>query len=275
MDGSAKRRGKRVTSWHLVGAQIAGFRKHAGMTQQELAAQLCISDDKMASIEQGRRPLHIALAVQIDDLLDTKRALEVAVGKVPEREKFPVFAQDFIEYEQDAVTLLWYEIQVVPGLLQTEQYARAVFECRYPPVEDETVDDWVAARMARQKVWERRQPPRANFVLEEAVLRRPLGGREVMRDQIRALRDLSELPCMGVQIMPMDCVPHAALDGPMVLLETPDHDNLAYVEGQRISQLIDDPDEVSIYQQKYGMLRSQALSPWESTLLLDGLLGES
>lgn len=269
-----KKQGKRVTSWGPIGAQVAQFRRYAGKTQPVLAADLCISEDKLASIEQGRRPLQMALAVQIDTLLDTKQALETAVSKVPERERYPVFVQDFVDYEQEAVTLLWYENSVVPGLLQTEEYARAVFDCRYPPVEDETVDDWVQGRMDRQKVWDRFRPPRANFILEEAILRRPVGGREVMREQLRKLRYMEQLPCMGLQIMPMDRMPHAGLDGPMVLLETPDHEHLAYMEGQRVSFLVDDPDEVSVMQQKYGMLRSQALSPEESTRLLDGLLGD-
>lgn len=229
----------------------------------------------MASIEQGRRPLQMALARELDQLLDTKQALETAVGRIPEREKFPVFAQAFIEYEQEALTQLWYENQVVPGLLQTEEYARAVFSCLYPPLDEEELDDWVTARLDRQKVFQRRPRPMVNFVLEESILHRPIGGRHVLREQLRHLRQCAEFPFVGLQVMPPSRETHAALDGPMVLLETPDHDDLAYIEGQRISFLVDDPDEVSVYQQKYGMLRSQALSPEESMGLLDNLAGES
>lgn len=268
---SPKRRGKRITSWHAIGATVANFRRHAGMTQAELADRLCISEDKMASIEQGRRPLQIDLAREMDELLDTKGTLATAVAKVPEREKFPVIVQDLVELEQEARTILSYETQVVPGLLQTPEYMQAVFECSYPPIETETVDDWVANRVGRQALWEREHPPWSNFILEEAILRRPVGGRDVMRAQVRRMLELSQLPCMGLQIMPMDQMPHAGLSGGMVLLETPDHDHLAYIPGQRVSRLVDDPDEVSIYQLKYGMLRSQALSPVESARLLDGL----
>ncbi len=114
-----------------------------------------------------------------------------------------------------------------------------------------------------------------NFLLEEVILHRPIGGREVLREQIRHLKACAELPFLGLQIMPTAREKHAGLDGPMVLLETPDHDQLAYIEGQRISFLVDDPDEVSAYQQKYGMLRSQALSPEESLNLLADLAGGS
>lgn len=267
---------KKYSSWHVIGAQLSQFRKAARITQPVLAERLCVHEDTIGSIEQGRRPLKPDLAAQLDELLDTKGALAVAVANVPERERFPAFAQDFVEHEQEALTLLSYENHVVPGLLQTEEYARAVFSCLYPPISEEEVEEWTSARVDRQRIFARKPwPPMMNFLLEEVILHRPTGGRDVLREQIRHLRRCAELPFLGLQIMPTERERHAALDGPMVLLETPDHDHLAYIEGQRISFLVDDPDEVSAYQQKYGMLRSQALSPEESVRLLDDLAGGS
>ncbi|MGP4002344.1 helix-turn-helix domain-containing protein [Streptomyces sp. 8N706] len=270
------KKSKKNGSWHLIGAQVSHFRKAAGITQPELAERLCVHEDTIGSIEQGRRPLKPDLAEHLDALLDTKGALAVAVSKVPERERFPAFAQDFVDYEREALTLLWYENQVVPGLLQTEEYARAVFDCLYPPITLEEAEERISARLDRQQLMEREPwPPMANFLLEEVILDRPIGGREVLREQIRHLRRCAELPFMGLQIMPTNREKHAGLAGPMVLLETPEHDHLAYLEGQRVSFLVDDPNEVSILQQKYGMLRSQALTPEESKDLLDDLVGGS
>ncbi|MFE4213380.1 helix-turn-helix domain-containing protein [Streptomyces sp. NPDC056844] len=269
------KRNKRVTSWHVIGAQLAAFRRAAGHTQTSLADRFCVGEDTIASIEQGRRALQADFAAQLDELLETKGALGVAVAKVPQKERFPAFVQDFVEYEQEAVTLLSYENQVVPGLLQTEEYARAVFASLYPPLEDSGLEERIAARLDRQRVFDRKPRPMANFLIEESILQRPLGGRSVLRGQILHLRRCAELPFLGLQIMPTDRQTHAALDGPMVLLETPDHDQLAYIEGQRVSVLLDDLDEVSVLHQKYGMLRSQAISPEESMRLLDDLLGES
>ncbi|MDQ8701914.1 helix-turn-helix transcriptional regulator [Streptomyces sp. LHD-70] len=266
---------RKSTSWCVVGAQLAHFRKQARLTQFQLAEEIGVHVDTIASIEQGRRALHIDLATQLDEFLATGGVLAIGASHMPTRERFPAFAQDFIEYEQEALTLLWYENQVVPGLLQTEAYSRAVFSCLYPPLDEEELDDWVTARLDRQKVFQRKPRVMANFLLEEVVLHRPIGGREVLRDQIRHLRKCAELPFLGLQIMPTDRELHAGLAGPMVLLETPDHDQLAYVEGQLVSFLHDDPDKVSVLQQKYGMLRSQALSPTESMRLLDDLLGET
>ncbi|MBL1094291.1 MULTISPECIES: helix-turn-helix domain-containing protein [Streptomyces] len=267
---------KRITSWHVIGAQLSHFRKAARLTQPALAEAVGLHEDTIGSIEQGRRALKIDLAETLDELLDTKGALVVAVSKVPEREKLPAFVQSLVEHEEEALTLLSYQNQVVPGLLQTEQYARAVFDCLYPPLDEQQADEWVSARLDRQKLLERKKPrPMLNFVLEEVVLHRPIGGPGALRDQIRHLRRCAELPFLGLQIMPTTRAAHASLDGPLILLETPDHDHLAYIEAQRISFLVDDPDEVSVYEQKYGMLRSQALTPEETMSLLDDLLGGS
>ncbi|MGW7491276.1 helix-turn-helix domain-containing protein [Streptomyces sp. NPDC054786] len=267
---------KRITSWHVIGAQLSHFRKAARITQPALAERVGLHEDTIGSIEQGRRPLKIDLAETFDELLDTKGALAVAVAKVPEREKLPAFVQDLVEHEEEALTLLSYQNQVVPGLLQTEPYAHAVFDCLYPPLDEDQADEWLSARIDRQKLLERKKPrPMLNFILEEVVLHRPLGGTDTWREQLRHLRRCAELPFLGLQIMPTARTTHASLDGPLVLLETPEHEHLAYIEAQRISFLIDDPDKVSVYQQVYGMLRSQALTPEETRGLLDDLLGES
>jgi hypothetical protein len=160
-------------------------------------------------------------------------------------------------------------------LLQTEEYARFVFSCLYPPIEAEEVEEWVAARLDRQALLERKPRPMLHFLLEESILRSEIGDLSVLREQILDLRRCAELPFLGLQIMPMKVQKHAGLAGPMVLLETPDHDHLAYIEGQRVSFLHEDPDDVSVLQQMYGMLRSQALSVEKSARLLDDLLGES
>ncbi|PZT76909.1 MULTISPECIES: helix-turn-helix domain-containing protein [unclassified Streptomyces] len=271
---SGKNSRKRVTSWHLIGAQLATFRRAAGLTQSALAERSRVSEDTIASVEQGRRPLQMDLAILLDQILETKGALQVAVAKVPQKERFPAFVQDFVEYEQEAVTLMSYQNQVVPGLLQTEEYARAVFASLCPPIEPEEIDARVADRMGRQALLARKPRPLLSFLLEESILHRPIGGASVLREQIECLRRYADLPILSLQIVPTSRETHAALDGPMVLLETPDHDQLGYIEGQRVSFLVDDPDEVSVLQQKYGMLRSQALSPEESIRLMEHLLGE-
>ncbi|MGQ5639851.1 helix-turn-helix domain-containing protein [Streptomyces sp. EWL5.16] len=266
---------KKVGTWQAVGALVAHYRKKARLSQEGLAEQVNLHVDTVASIEQGRLALQPHRAEQFDEVLDTGGALAVLLEKLPVRDRIVQFAQGLVDHEQEAVSFLSYETLVVPGLLQTPDYCRAVFDFRYPALGSETADQWVQARMDRQLIWQREQPPVGHFVLEESILRRPVGGPDVMREQIRQILEFTRPVHMGLQIMPMDRTPHAALAGPMVLLETPEHERLVYLEVQHASFLIDDPEEVSYYNHKYAMLRSQALSCDESERLLRGLLGDS
>ncbi|MFI1199662.1 helix-turn-helix domain-containing protein [Streptomyces sp. NPDC020883] len=271
----AAKKPKRITSWHVIGAQLSHFRRTARLTQPALAEAAGVHEDTIGSIEQGRRPLKIDLAETFDEILGTKGALAVAVAKVPQKERFPAFVQDFVEYEAEALSLFSYENHVVPGMLQTADYAQAVFSCLFPPISEVEAAERLSARLDRQQLLQRDPPPVLNFIVEEVVLRRPIGDAEVLRQQIGHLRQRAELPFVGLQVMATSRTKHAGLDGPIVLLETADHGQLAYIEGQRVSYLVDEPDEVSVLQQKYGMLRSQALTPEDSISLLDQLAGEA
>lgn len=254
---------------------VGQFRRANGMSQQRLADEVNLSAAQIASVEQGRRPLGLRLARELDQLLRTSQTLEAAVAEVPQAERYPLFAQDYMEEEPLALSLMSYETVVIPGLLQTEEYVRAVISQVYPPLSPDEMEERVADRLARLKVFDRKPfPPNMTHVIEESILHRPIGGRATLLRQIQHLRTVAELPFVTIQIMATDCEHHAGLAGPMVLLETPAHEHLAYIEGQRVSVLVDDPDEVSLLQQKYGMLRAQALTPEESKRLLDDLLGD-
>ncbi|MGW2949780.1 helix-turn-helix domain-containing protein [Streptomyces eurythermus] len=268
-------RPKKVGSWYAVGALVAHYRKKARLTQEQLAEMANISVDTVRSIEQGRLALQPDRAEQFDELLGTGGALTVVVARLPVRDRIVQFAQGLVDHEQEAVSILSYQSLVVPGLLQTPEYCRAVFNYRYPALVSEKAEQWVQARMDRQLIWQRDRPPVGHFVLEESILRRQVGGPDVMRAQIRQILEYTEPAHMSFQIMPASRTPHACLDGPMVLLETPEFERLVYLEVQRASFLVDDPNEVSDYHLQYGMLRSQALTPDKSVGLLKELLGES
>lgn len=269
-----RNRKKNSSGQRLVGAQLALLRRHAGFTQRELAERLNVGEETIASIEQGRRPLKSDLADRIDLEFGTRGLLAVAVDHLPEIEKFPVWAAQYMDHEREAISISWYEVLVVPGLLQTENYARAVFRGKIPTLCEEEVENQVAARIARQAILRRKKPPALSLVLSQAMLMDRLGGDEVYAEQLRHLRECADLPGLTLQIMPFGQHSHPSLAGPFILLETPDHDHLAYTETQRGSQLVSDPDEVSILALKYAMLRSRALNPEDSAGLLDQLLGE-
>lgn len=272
--GSGKGRRKNASAMKMVGALIGVFRRTAGYTQRELAERLRLDEQTLASIEQGRRSLRLEYAVFLDELLDTKGALAVAVENMPEVDLFPRWAEEFIDLEREALALSSYQNQALPGLLQTKRYARAVFRNDVPALSEDEIEQRVAARVERQEILHRKEPPTASFVISEAALKDRLGGGEVYIEQLRQLREWADLPGVTLQIMPLGREFHAGLSGPFVLVETSDHQRVAYVEGQLNGRLIADPDEVSVLERKYAMLRTQALNPQETKSLLDRLLGE-
>ncbi|GAA4813407.1 helix-turn-helix transcriptional regulator [Streptomyces ziwulingensis] len=258
----------------MVGALLALYREAAGYTQRSLGEVFSISEQQIASIEQGRRPLKSDLAEKLDDLLKTKGALSLAVSKMPEVDLIPLWAEEYLDREREAIAISVYDSLAVPGQLQTEAYARAVFRSRVPVYDDDEIEQLVATRMERQKILHRKMPPTTSFVIWEAVLRDRLGGKAVYVEQVRKLRDYADVPGVTLQVLPLGRASHAGLDGPFVLLETPEHQRLAYMETQRGSHLIADPDGVGILTQKYAMLRTQALNTEDTRDLLDRLLGE-
>ncbi|MEV6163853.1 helix-turn-helix transcriptional regulator [Streptomyces sp. NPDC052052] len=258
----------------LVGKLVGVFRVASGLTQAQLADRVGHQVETIASIEQGRRALLPELACRLDQLLETKGALETAVDNMPEMDLIPAWAEQYMDLEREALALCFFANQVLPGLLQTENYARAVFDSRVPTFSRDETDSHVIKRLERQEILHRKAPPTTSFVISEAVLRDRLGGGEVYRETLHHLRVYADLPGVTLQVLPLGRRNHAALDGPFILLETPDHQHIAYTETQRGSQLISDPDEISILAQRYAMLRTQALNIEETRDLLDQLLGE-
>jgi transcriptional regulator with XRE-family HTH domain len=274
MNPRKRPRRKNASAMKMVGALLADFRSAAGFTQRGLAERVVVDEETIASIEQGRRPLKGDLATVLDELLDTKGALSTALTHMPEVDLFPRWAEEYMDLEREALALSWYDNQVLPGLLQTEAYARAVFRNDVPVLTENEIGQRVAARVERQEILQRREPPTVSFVISEVALRDTLGGDEVHVEQLGRLREWAMLPGVTIQVMPLGRDFHAGLAGPFTVIETPDHQRIAYVEGQRRGWLIADPDEVSNLERKYAMLRTQALNAQETRRLLSRLLGE-
>ncbi|MFC3576995.1 DUF5753 domain-containing protein [Streptomyces yaanensis] len=267
-------RKKNFSAMKMLGVQLSTARRMAGYTQRSLGDAVMLDEETIASIEQGRRALKPDLAELLDELLGTKGMLAAGVSKLPEIDQFPMWAELYVQHEREAIALSWYDALVVPGLLQTEAYARALLGGRVPPYDADELETKIAARVGRREILHRKVPPTLSFVVWEPALCMPTGGRETHLDQLRFLREYSELPGLSFQILPLNRTSHAGNAGPFILLETPDHQHLAYTESQRGSQWVSDPDEVSILARKYAMLRTQAFTIEDSRSLLDHLLGE-
>ncbi|WP_327268701.1 DUF5753 domain-containing protein [Streptomyces sp. NBC_01218] len=258
----------------LVGKLVGLFRTAAALTQAQLAVSAGVQVETIASIEQGRRTLLPDLAHRLDELLDTKGALATAVENMPEVDLIPAWAEQYMDLEREALALSWFENQVLPGLLQTESYAEAVFRNRVPVFGADEIAAQTALRMERQEILRRPVPPTISMVVWEAVLKLRLVSGDEHARQLQHLLACARLPGVCLQILPFASTTHAGLNGPFTLLETPDHQYVAYSETQRGSHLVSDPTDVSILTQKYAMLRAQALSPEQTMRLLERLLGE-
>ncbi|OIK23480.1 transcriptional regulator [Streptomyces malaysiense] len=267
-------RRKNQSAMKMLGRQLGAARRAAGLSQPALAAALNVNDETIASIEQGRRRLKLDIAERCDELLDTKGTLAAGVTNLPEIDQFPLWVEEYMDQEKVAVTLSWYDAMVVPGLLQTEAYARTVLQNRVPAYEAEELETMLRLRLDRQEILKRKCPPTLSFVVWEPALLLHIGTEEIRREQMRYLREVAELPFVSLQVLPLDSPLHAGVAGPFAILETPDHQTLAYTESQRGSQLVSDPERVSRLARKYAMLRTQALNIQYSKGLLDRLLGE-
>ncbi|MDF3297371.1 helix-turn-helix domain-containing protein [Streptomyces tropicalis] len=263
-------------SLRTFGAVVQGLREHAGLSREEFGARVRYSRHTVASVELGRRMPDPAFVERAEEALGNTGALRRAAGHLARQPGLAAWFRQWARMEQVAVTLCTYECRVVPGLLQTEAYARAM-ATSVPPIPDgEQLAERIAARLARQELLSaRRRPPCAfSFIVEQSVLERQTGGPDVTREVVGRLLEVGEgYGNVEVQVMPL-CQPvHAGLDGPLQLLETPEHHWFAYSEGQNNGRLISDPKEISVLHQRYAKLRSQALTPEDSRRLLERMRG--
>jgi transcriptional regulator with XRE-family HTH domain len=267
------RKKKSPPSLKIFGAQHRMLRERLGMTMKDLEKLIPYSESMIAMVERGERPPKPPYVVAADRELRAQGLLIEAAKHMGE-EDHPEWAQEYVGLEAEALALHVYDNHVVNGLLQTENYARAVFHCLAPCMTEEEVERAVQARLARQRLLQRDPAPSLTFLLQECVIRRPIGGQEVRDEQLRHLLKCAAVPHLVLQIMPENRETHAGLDGPMHLLETPQHHTVAYVEGQRGSFFLTDPEDTSVLSHRYGILRSQALDPEGSTELIERILGE-
>ncbi|MFF3347454.1 helix-turn-helix domain-containing protein [Streptomyces sp. NPDC002779] len=257
-----------------VGRQIKLWREAAGLKQTELGDAIGYGGDMVSAVERGKR-------IPKPDFLDKTDEVTGARGKVSamkkdvEEARYPKNVRDLAKLEDDAVEMGAYTALHIHGLLQTAEYAQAVYALRRPAYTEDEIERHVAARMARKSVFDRTPRPEITFVQEEVTLRRPVGGRAVLRRQLEHLLEISRLSHVSIQVMPTDREDHAGLSGPFRLLKLQDGKTLGHLEVQLHSRLMSDPREVRILESRYGMIRAQALSPRESLAFIENVLGET
>ncbi|MET7744001.1 helix-turn-helix transcriptional regulator [Streptomyces sp. NPDC005385] len=250
-------------AWRYCGSQIKLWRTEAGVGREALAKEAGYDYEYVKSMENGRRRPTLRL-LQIADQVCGAGGKLVAAQEYLKPEPFPARSQEFMAIEAEAISLSWYEPLLIPGLLQTQNYAQALIAGSCPPLDDETVSERVAARLRRAEALSRRFRVMYGFVIYEAALQTLVGGEEVMMQQLRHLLDVGRMRNVSIQVLPLGRCSGVALAGPIVLLETAEHEHLAYVEGPEMSMLHASPDKVSALTQRHGMIRMHALSIEES-----------
>ncbi|MCN9242938.1 helix-turn-helix domain-containing protein [Streptomyces sp. RY43-2] len=262
-------------SLRTFGAVVQALREHAGLSRAELAALVQFSKHIVESVELGRRMPDDAFVDRAEGALGNTGALRKAARFLSRSEVgLAAWFRQWARLEREAVGLCTYECRLVPGLLQSEAYARAVFDNSIPLLTDEQTEAQLAARLQRQAMMRDRPTVPFGFIVEESVFRRRLGGSQVQLNMLDHVLEVTAPRNITLQVVPLELEFHGCLDGPVRILETSEGRRLGYSEGQQNGRLISDPKEMSLLCRRYDTLRSQALNPKESRDLLERLRGE-
>ncbi|WP_346779945.1 helix-turn-helix transcriptional regulator [Streptomyces sp. S3(2020)] len=252
------------------GAMLRFFRERAGLTQEALAKHVGYSKSQVAMVERGERSPKGSLVEIADEVLGAQGALLLLAEKEFGKGGLRPWTEDYLAEEAKAAALHVYQTNLIPGSLQTEAYARAVFTSnRCPTLDDEEIERRVTSRLERGLLFTRKPAPTISYVLEESILTRPLGGNTTLNEQLRHVLTIGELRNVEVQVIPHNREDHAGLAGRMSLLETADRQQLAYVEGHRGGYFVSEQPDVGDLFGKYGILRAQALTPEDSATLIE------
>ena len=270
----------------LLGAQLRRLREGASVTRDDAGYHIRASGSKISRMELGRvsfkeRDVTDLLEFYgIDDVAEKEKLVQLTreANATPWYQKFQDVVPDwfhvFVGLEEAAQLIRVYEVQFVPGLLQTEEYARAVILQGAPGLDPDEVERRVALRMGRQKLLTRENPPRYWVVMDEAALRRPMGGRDVHVGQIERLIDLVGEPNITIQVMPFRYGGHAAEGGAFTIMRFPETDlpDVVYMEYLTGAHYIDKPEEVERYAAVMERLSVAGTSPDRTREILTGML---
>lgn len=264
-----------------LGRELRRLREESGLLAEQLAERLRYSASKLSRIENAKTPIAPGTVHEILDVLgvdgSTRERLVTLARQAEEprwwqsyTDTLPYGYTSYVALESEAVSLRVFEPIVVYGLLQTEAYAAAIVSRPTP----EEAEAFVAVRRARQAVLRGDHPVKLHVVLDEAVLYRVIGGREVLRDQLRHLVEMAKLPNVAIQVLPFesaDALRH--LTGPAVIMEFPGADDapVVYLENLVGDQWVERPEDVQLYLSAFDRLQRQALSRRKSAELIESL----
>ena len=273
----------------LLGSQLRRLREQRGVSRQEAGYVIRASESKISRLELGRvsfKERDVADLLSLYGVADEAER-EALLGLAREAnatgwwhryaDVLPGWFQTYVGLEEAAGLIRTYELQFVPGLIQSEEYARAVYRLGNADASEDEIEQRVSLRMQRQKRLTGPNPPRVWAVLDEAALRRPIGGVEVMRGQLAYLIEVSKLPNVTVQVMPFKFGGHAAEGGAFTILRFPEPDlpDVVYVETLTGALYLDKRDDVDTYMQAMERLAVDSATPEGTVELIGEILRET
>ncbi len=273
----------------MLGSQLRALREQRGVSRAEAGYAIRASESKISRLELGRvsfKERDVADLLTLYGVADESDR-EALLGLAREAnapgwwhryaDVLPGWFQTFVGLEEAASLIRTYELQFVPGLLQSEEYARAVIALGNSEATEEEIDQRIALRMRRQQRLTGSTPPRLWAVLDEAALRRPIGGPEVMRGQLEHLIEMSKLPNITIQVMPFRFGGHAAEGGAFSILRFPETDlpDVVYVENLIGAMYLDKRDDVDVYMQAMERLAVDSATPEGTVEMIGEILRET
>jgi transcriptional regulator with XRE-family HTH domain len=261
-----------LLSWlRYFGEELRLAREACGMSVRQLAAHTSYSYQQLANVETGRRTPSESFAGEVDAALGTDGRFTRLLQRVL-AEALPDWFEGFVREESRATRVRTYQCQVVHGLLQTEEYARALIRAGLPRASSEQVEELVARRIARRAIFERPEPPHLWVVLDEAALHRAVGGPAVMAGQLRQLLKDAENPHVIIQVLPFSAGAHAATNGSFVLWSYRDRPDTMYMEGMYGDRVVQQRASLEDVRLRYEHLQAVALPQAQSADMIRGAL---
>jgi transcriptional regulator with XRE-family HTH domain len=255
----------------VFGAMVRFYRERAGLSRAELARQVCKSAALVEAIELGRRVATPQVTGDLEAALGTEGALTQLRDEIGDGlgyQPYPLWFQEWALKEAEADALRFFEPLVVPGILQTEDYARAVIRTRFGLTSDE-IEEQVAARLKRQGTLEHDDAPRLRVVLDEWVLRRPVGGQQVMAGQVSRLAEMATRPRVAIEVVPADVGAHDGTTGAFGIADFDGAPGVGYQEGPAGGLMIEEPRSVALLELIWDTIRGDTLSRAASLALLE------
>ncbi|MFC9129809.1 Scr1 family TA system antitoxin-like transcriptional regulator [Streptomyces sp. NPDC057099] len=251
------------------GSELRRYRESAGLSQKDLGDCIFCTGSLVGQIETAHKVPTREFAERADAALMTDGSFSRLVGLVL-RSQLPVWFQAYAEMEAKATYISTYQSQLVYGLLQTPEYARALLATGMP----DNLDDLVAARMERQRILKGKQPPLTLVVLDEAALHRPIGSHEIMRNQLAHLLSFRDQRWVNIQVLPFTAGEHASLVGSFNALRFDDDPEIVYTEDMISGHMTANPDTVREAARRYASLQAAALSVRDSAALIARVMEE-